>query len=207
MKQQGHASNNRNIGHIENVPVEGAPVQKHEIRNRAVQEPVEGIANRTPNQHAVTCSGQGLGGFAEPEHEHDGDGEAEGHEEPLHLGGEQAVGHTLVPGHGEVEEGGELDGFTFVKVDDAEDVEFRKLVDGEDEGGDEEAEAGHDLAPVERPPSPLRGTPPTSWGRTRCESFPNLLGKCPKGDGGLEDFTPLSQIASATPARLQHRAV
>jgi very-short-patch-repair endonuclease len=34
-------------------------------------------------------------------------------------------------------------------------------------------------------PSPLRGTPPTSWGRNNRESLPNLLGKCPKGDGGL----------------------
>jgi hypothetical protein len=40
----------------------------------------------------------------------------------------------------------------------------------------------------QRPPSPLRGTPPTSWGRAIREFFPNLLGKCPKGDGGLSTF-------------------
>jgi hypothetical protein len=197
INQCGDACNNSNVSNIENVPAEGAPMKMDEICNRAVQQTVQCVAKCPADQQAIACGDKGFGCILQEDDEDDGDDQTQCNEQDLHVGGEKTVGHAFVPGHGEVKEGRDLNGFAFIEIDDAEDPELRQLVDGEDEGGDEEAEADH-----ERPPSPF-GHFPNKLGKDSRRILPQLFGEVPRrGDGGLLLITPFSRTGSAIRARL-----
>jgi hypothetical protein len=64
IEQQGHACNDGNVSNVKDVPTPVRPEQMHKIRNRAVQNPVERVAQSSANDETEAAAFSGVFAFA-----------------------------------------------------------------------------------------------------------------------------------------------